>query len=360
MIKKILIVGDNFINPELVEEGLKKELLNKEQVEFETIKFDYPEEEFPLDDDTYVPSGMSWENPKIQKPHSGVREFYGDPFALENKLKDVEILIIHGAALPRKVLEKANSLEAVVVLRGGPVNIDQDYLKERKIKMFNTDGKNAEGVAEFTIGLLLSFLRNIPESSHFLENGRWKVGYYEYDRTGVEIFNKTFGLIGFGKIARHLARILKGFQVDIVAFDPFVEEKVFTELGVKRAATIENLLGQSDFVSLHARKPKNTEVLLNERMFNYFKPNAVLINTARGDLIDYSVLKTALEQKLLRGAVLDVFGEEPFSFYKELLAMPNVLGTPHIAGGSQETVKRAIKMTSNFLNEHLNELQQEE
>ncbi|PZE22789.1 NAD(P)-dependent oxidoreductase [Paenibacillus xerothermodurans] len=345
---RVLIVGDKFFDPVLVGEQLQSRLSNKFELEIHTIKYDFPIEQFTLDDDTCVPSGMSWDDPNEVKEPCGVREFYGEPFALLNWLQGVNILIIHGAAVPREVLEQADALQAVVILRGGPVNIDRAYLEQRGITIFNTNGKNAEGVAEFTVGLLLSFLRSIPESSAFLKSGIWKPGYYEYERTGVELYTKTFGLIGFGRIARHLARILKGFQMNVIAYDPYVKDAEFAELGVQ-PQTLEQVLAASDFVSLHARQPKGAPPILNASTLAMMKPEAVLINTARGDLIDYPALKQQLISKRLRGAVLDVFGDEPFAFYNELLALPNVLGTPHIAGGSQETVKRGINMTAEFL-----------
>lgn len=163
---------------------------------------------------------------------------------------------------------------------------------------------------------------------------------------------KNFGLIGYGRIARHLARILKGFQVNVVAYDPYVNDEDFAADEVTKLS-LEELLSVSDFVSLHARQPKGAEPILNAGTLALIKPEAVLINTARGDLIDYLVLKDQLASKRLRGAVLDVFGDEPFAFYNELLALPNVLGTPHIAGGSQETVKRGIHMTIEFLESFL-------
>jgi D-3-phosphoglycerate dehydrogenase len=349
---RILIVGDKFFDPVMVGEELKNQLSTHFHLAIETVKYDFPVEHFMLDDDTCVPSGMSWDDPNQQKEPCGVREFYGEPFALLDKLLGIDILIVHGAAVPREVLEQADRLKAVVILRGGPVNIDRAYLEERGITIYNTNGKNAEGVAEFTIGLLLSFLRNIPESSSFLKQGIWKPGYYEFERTGVELYTKTFGLIGFGRIARHLARILNGFQMNVVAYDPFVQAADFTALGVTQQP-LEQLLAVSDFVSLHARQPKGAGPILNATTLGLMKPEAVLINTARGDLIDYPALKERLASKRLRGAVLDVFGDEPFAFYNELLALPNVLGTPHIAGGSQETVKRGIHMTAQFLESFL-------
>jgi D-3-phosphoglycerate dehydrogenase / 2-oxoglutarate reductase len=118
------------------------------------------------------------------------------------------------------------------------------------------------------------------------------------------------------------------------------------------------VLTQSDFISLHARQVKGSPPIINQETLSLLKEEAVLINTARGDLVDYPALKHHLEQKKIKGAVMDVFGDEPYSFYKQFLSLPNVLGTPHIAGGSQETVKRGIKMTVEFLHSFLNQVVQ--
>ncbi len=173
---RVLIVGDKFFDPAIVRQEIKNRLSDRFNLDIQTIKYDFPVEQFRLDDDTCVPSGMSWDDPNEEKEPCGVREFYGEPFALLNKLQGIHILIVHGAAVPREVLEQADQLKAVVVLRGGPVNIDRAYLEERGITIFNTNGKNAEGVAEFTIALLLSFLRNIPESSTFFEKWNMEAG----------------------------------------------------------------------------------------------------------------------------------------------------------------------------------------
>jgi D-3-phosphoglycerate dehydrogenase len=352
LMTKILIVGDKFFEPLFFKDYLEKNLSKEYDIEIETMKFDFPVESFILNDNTVVPSGMSWDDPNIPKPEVGIREFYGDPFALKDVIRNVNVLIIHGAALSKEVLENANALKVVITLRGGPENVDRAYAEQRGIKFYNTPGKNAQAVAEYTIGLLLSFLRNIPESSYYLKKGVWKPSYYEYDRTGIEINGKTFGLVGMGGIGCRVAKILKGFDANIIAYDPFVEQKRFEEIGVKRVE-LDELVSQSDFISIHARQPKNAKPIIGERKIKMMKKNAVLINTARGNLFDYKALKSALENRQIRGAVLDVFGPEEFSFYKELFSLPNVLATPHIAGGSQETVKRAMDMTVAILKEFL-------
>ncbi|MCF8568117.1 hypothetical protein LLE49_25670 [Alicyclobacillus tolerans] len=341
----ILVAGDKFFNPMVIEDHLKGKF--GDRISVNTILFDYPVDNFKLNNETKVPTGMSWDDPNVQRFSTGVREFYGDPSALDGRLKDVDVLIIHGAALPDEIIQQGNRLKAVIILRGGPINVDAAALKRRNIMIYNTLGKNKEGVAEYAIGLLLSFLRNITESSAYLKNGVWKPSYYEYERTGIELYQKTFGIIGLGQIGRHLSRILKGFGTKVLAYDPFVNKEIFDELGIS-PVSLENLLQESDFISLHARNVTG-QPIINRHTLSIMNPHSVLINTARGDLVDHIALKEALEQKRIRGAVLDVLGEESFGFYKELLALPNVLVTPHLAGGSQETVHRGIKMALSFL-----------
>lgn len=349
---KILIVGDKYFEPSNFKDYLAENLPKGYDIEIDTVKFDFPVDSFFLYDNTVVPSGMSWDDPNVAKTAVAIREYYGDPFALKDMVHDVNVLIIHGAALPKGVLENANALKAIIGLRGGPENIDKAYAEQMGVTFYNTPSKNAQCVAEYTIGLLLSFLRNIPESASYLKKGVWKPSYYEYDRTGIEIKGKTFGLVGMGQIACRVTEILKGFNANVIAYDPFADQKRFDEMGVKNVG-LDELLTQSDFVSLHARQPKNSKPIIGEREIKMMKQSAVLINTARGGLLDYKALMSALEKHQIRGAVLDVFGDEEFSFYKKLLSMPNVLGTPHIAGGSQETVKRAMDMTVAILKDFL-------
>jgi D-3-phosphoglycerate dehydrogenase len=342
---KIFIAGDNYFKPEIVIERFQNILSPYlTEIEFESLKLPYPIETIYLDEQSVIPTGMAWDNNMDENyGKCGVREYYGQEDILDNHVSDVDILIVHGVAVPKTVIQKAEQLKLIGCLRGGPVNIDIDEAKRRKIAVTNTPGKNASGVAEYTIGLILSHLRHIAESSRYFLEGEYKPVYYNYDIAGMELENKKIGLVGFGRIARKLTKILQAFSAEVYVHDPYVDEKDIKECGAVPCG-LEDLLSNSDVVSLHARASKNVQPLIGERELSLMKSTALLINTARGMLVDYQALYHALTHNKIQGAALDVFGLENFEFYKRLISLPNVTATPHIAGSSKETVLRGSVM----------------
>lgn len=309
-----------------------------------TKRYDFPDKGFYIEPETTIPSGMCLEDPKIKMgyPDCGVNEFYGEPYSLIEDIKDVDILIIHGAALPKAVVDNANRLKYIISLRGGPANIDMASVNERGIKFFNTEGKNAPAVAEFALGMLLDFERGITIGNRRLCDGWWWIkGADNYESH--EIQHKRFGFIGYGRIAQRFRKLLTGFDIDAVTYSPHVDDDLLKKDNVNRVS-LDELVSTSDYVTLHTRPHKGEPPLIGEKLINMMKKDAVLINTARGGLLDYQALKKALEEHRIRGAVLDVLGNEQFGFYEELIALDNALITPHIAGQSVETCERACSM----------------
>ncbi len=342
------------MNPELFKEHVER-AFGKDKFDIRIKRYSFYDCSFPLDAETTIPSGMCFENPKVKMSYEdcGVNEFYGEPYSLIDDIKDVDILVIHGAALPRRVLENAGRLKYIISLRGGPANIDMQYVKERGIKLLNTNGKNAQAVAEFTLGALLDFERDITYGNGYLKNDYWWIKAVD-SRTSHELRNKKFGFIGYGNIAQKLRKLLSGFDIEAFAYSPHVDEEVLSKSNVKRLP-LEELVSTCDYVSLHTRPVKGQPPVMSAEMINMMKSDAVLINSGRGALLDYAALKKALEEKRIRGAVLDVLGNEPFGFYKELLTMSNTLITPHIAGQSYETCVRACEMGTALLRQILDE-----
>ena len=340
---KIFIAGDKYFQPNLMISTLKEMLKDcPADLVYESVELPYPVDHIQLTDDYVVPSGMAWDqNMDEDYGTQKVREYYGRNDTLKGRLSDCDILIIHGAALPASIIDEAKNLKLICCMRGGPVNLDLDYAKSKGILCSNSPGKNAEGVAEYTIGLALSHIRHIPEGTAGLARDQYRQRYGSYDVVGYELEHKKFGLVGFGRIAQKLCRILKGLGCEVLAYDPFQPEDRIMELGAV-PCDMDTLLQQSDIISLHAR---GKGCLIGEKEFAKMKPSVLFINTARGSLVDYKALKAALEQGKISGAALDVFGPEPYSFYRELSSMPNVTATPHMAGVSRETVLRGIEMT---------------
>lgn len=353
-ILKVLIAGDYYMVPGLIKKIIKEYLgieLSKNLL-FETVEFKYPEEEIVLLPETVVPSGMSFSHynfteKKQNNRAENIEEYYGFSDALKNYIVNTHILIVHGAAVPKYILQMAKELKLICVLRGGPKNIDIIVAKELGIKVVNTPGKTARAVAESVLGGLLSLTRNIVSGSWTLQRkGVWKPNYYRYDLCGIELKDRILGLIGYGHIAQELAVLLKGFKLKkIFAFDPYKTKKEIESSGAE-SVELAQLLKESNIISLHARLTSSSKNILGKQEFEMMRKMPIIINMARGALMDYGALTEALKNKKISGAILDVYGDAPFKEYRELLSMPNVICTPHVAGGSRETVMRASKMVA--------------
>ncbi len=204
-----------------------------------------------------------------------------------------------------------------------------------------TPGRNANAVADFTVGMLLSECRNIARAHRNLKEGRW-IRDYTNAASVPDLPDKTAGIVGFGNIGRKVAQRLHGFEMNILAYDPFagnVPDYV-------TLVDLPELMSRSDFVLVHARAMKETEHMINRELIGMIKPNAYLINTARSSLVDEQALYEALRDGKITGAALDVFDVEPPAADYPLVALPNVTVTPHLAGGSVDAFTNSPKLLS--------------
>jgi D-3-phosphoglycerate dehydrogenase len=347
---RILIAGDLFMQPLAFQEALQEQLADLDyNLEFRTVEFSYPIEGFPLVDYQLPPRlGGGWDDPtdypESELEVSEINEYYGQIDDFVGQIKDEEILVVHMSPIPRAVLEQARNLKLIACCRGGPTNINLAAATELGIRVVNAPGRNAVAVAEFILGLLITQTRHITEGHVGLtQQGTWKIGLYRGENAGPEISGRTVGIIGLGNIGRALARLLSGFQVQLLAHDPYVDEDVFESLNVKRTP-LEILYQASDFVLLAARLTEETRGMVGQEEMALMKPTAYLVNAARGGLLDYDALRQALEEKRIAGAALDVYDREPPLREEPLLRMPNVTVTPHIAGASLDVFRNAAKM----------------
>jgi D-3-phosphoglycerate dehydrogenase len=213
----------------------------------------------------------------------------------------------------------------------------------RRIPVIGVAGRNASAVAEFTIGLMLAESRHIARSHANLMGGRWAK---EYGDDPNEIEGKTIGIIGFGSIGQAVARKLSGFDSRIIFYDPFVPANLN---GVTKVS-LEALLADSDFITIHVKMTKETKHLISDAQFQMMKPTGFLINTARSEIVDQDALVRALASSRIRGAALDVFVDEPLPSDSPLLRLPNVTLTPHMAGSTQESLmKSPLMLVRNIL-----------
>jgi len=233
------------------------------------------------------------------------------------------------------VIERAERLKVIGRAGVGIDNVDVDAATRRGIVVANAPESTVVSAAEHTIGLLVALTRNIPQAHAALKQGRWERKAYG----GVELSDKTLGVLGFGRIGQQVARRAAGLGMRVVAYDPFVAPDRFRELGVQRVERAEDVYSAADFLTLHLPLTDDTRRSIDAAAFAQMKDGLRLVNAARGDLVDEDALLEALRSGKVGGAALDVFSAEPYS--GPLLELDNVVATPHLAASTEEAQDRA-------------------
>ncbi len=229
-------------------------------------------------------------------------------------------------------LPKLKSCKAVMRSGSGLDGIPIETANKLEIAVLNTPEAIAEMVAEHSVALLFALLRQVPQMDKAVRKGAWDNCYLlmQWHLTG-----QTFGMVGFGLIARKVAKMLSGFDLNLLVFDPYADDNVLKEFNATKVA-LDELLKQSDFVSLHCPLTPQTHHLIGEKELKLMKGQAFLINTSRGDVVDEAALINALENNWISGAGLDVISEEPPSYDNKLLRLKNTIISPHLAAFSDE------------------------
>jgi len=255
-----------------------------------------------------------------------------DPSSLPQHLADAWALIVRSRTkVTAELLGKAPHLELVARAGVGVDNVDLAATGARGIRVVNAPAAATVSVAELAVALYLLLVRGLYPSISSVKAGKWERGTH-----GHELAGKTVGFVGYGRIAREVARRVTPFVVRTVAYDPFVPKAVdATEI-----VPLDALLATADIVSVHAALTPDNHHLLNARAFERMKTGAFLVNVARGALVDEAALLSALASGHLGGAALDVFEVEP-PMNRELLALPNVIPTPHLGASTIEAQSRA-------------------
>lgn len=255
-----------------------------------------------------------------------------------------EVAITQMAPFTARVLDQAPALRLVVVARGGPVNVNLDAATERGIAVCSTPGRNAPAAAELAVALGLAALRRLGEVHATMRDGAWRSDLYAYDACGGELDGAEAGVVGFGAIGRRVAGVLRALGAHVLVADPFADPATLPE-GVE-AAALDELLERSRLVTLHARLTDETRGMIGAAELARMDPGAVLVNTARGALVDGEALAAALAAGRLGGAGLDVFEPEPLPADHPLRSAPNVVMTPHLGGATRQTADRAVAMAA--------------
>ena len=249
---------------------------------------------------------------------------------LSKTIGDTDAVIMGLDEWNEDVFKVAPKLKAIAKFGVGVDNVDLQKAKEYGIKVVNARGGNANAVAEICIGMILGCMRGIPGCDAANKMGDWK----RY--TGEEMLGKTVGLIGFGDIARRVAKKLSGFDVRVIATDPWANLEEAEKLGVS-IVSVDEVLSESNIVSIHIPLTKENHHFMNREAFAKMKKGAYFINTARGGLVDTEALLDALDSGALCAAAVDVYEEEPLPADARILHTPNIITLPHCGAETVET-----------------------
>jgi D-3-phosphoglycerate dehydrogenase len=328
---RILIIGDSYMKAELFETALRQRGLDSDS---HTVNI--------VDEPRWTVDGL--------------REFEGDPAEIDGFLDGHDIVAFHGAPISAQLLEANPQIRLLACARGGPVNVDIEAAFARGIKITTTPGKNAEAVADLTLGFLIQLLRNVPAASadvgekatsgrtlaeSAFEGAKW---------FGRELSGFKLGLVGYGNVAKLVAKRALALGMQVYTFDPYATPDVGGLVSV--VGTLEELLEKVDAVSLHARATAENRHLFGASQFAAMSEGSVFINTARESLVDENALLAALNSGHLAGVAMDV--NEPDGPWRDLVAHPNLILTPHIAGATQETLVRGASMLADEIAAYIN------
>ena len=241
---------------------------------------------------------------------------------------DMVMLFSGRYLLTAENIEVLGSCGAIIRTGSGTDNVDVEAATRKGILVVNTPDVPTEPTADHTISLLFSVARQISLQDRLVRSGQWD---FRLARSGRLFKSATLGLVGFGRIARAITRKLSGFEMNILSYDPYVDSRTMEQLGV-RSVGLDELLSESDFVSVHCPLTKETYHLIGERELRLMRPEAVLINTSRGPVVDERALYRALREGWIARAGLDVTESEPIDPNCPLLELDNVVITPHTGG----------------------------
>ncbi len=253
------------------------------------------------------------------------------PEQLAERIEEFDALLVRSQTqVTREIIERGTKLKIIGRAGVGVDNIDLPAATERGIIVVNAPDGNTNSAAEHTIAMLMALARKIPQAFHALKNQKWDRKTY----IGVEVKNKTLGVVGLGRIGVEVATRAKGQRMNVIAYDPFLTPEKAEKLGVQ-FGTIDEVIKVADFLTVHTPLLKETRHLINKEAFAKMKDGVQIINCARGGIIDEDALYDAIISGKVAGAALDVFEEEPFVDHR-LLTLPQVIATPHLGASTIE------------------------
>lgn len=265
-------------------------------------------------------------------------KFGAKPDEILSIISDYDAILVRSQTkVTKEVIEAGKKLQVIARAGVGIDNVDVQEATRRGIVVVNAPTGNTTSAAEHTIGLMMALARNIPQANASLKSGQWKRSEF----TGVELRGKTVGVIGLGNVGSGVARRARGMEMRVLGFDPFVSAEYAGNIQVE-LVSLEQLLKESDFVCLHIPLIASTKGIIGTKEIAMMKPNARLINTARGGLIDEEALVKAVKEKKIAGAAVDVFVQEPVT--QSILFEPsNIIVTPHLGASTAEAQVTATR-----------------
>jgi D-3-phosphoglycerate dehydrogenase len=259
-----------------------------------------------------------------------------DRAALLPALAGADAVIVRSATrIDAEALAQAPNLRVVARAGVGLDNVDVEAATKAGVMVVNAPSSNTVSAAEHAVGLLLAVARNVPQAMASLKAGEWQRSRF----TGAELYGKVAGILGLGRIGELVAQRLAAFCLQVIAYDPYVPTARAAQLGV-RLVGLEDLLAEADFISVHLPKTAETSGLIGERELRLVKPGVLIVNAARGGIVDENALALALKDGRVGGAGIDVFATEPPAD-SPLLAFPNVVVTPHLGASTHEAQEKA-------------------
>ncbi|MBO8157579.1 MAG: phosphoglycerate dehydrogenase [Bacillaceae bacterium] len=265
---------------------------------------------------------------------------------LMERIPEYDALLVRSQTkVTKDIIEKASRLKVIGRAGVGVDNIDLDAATEHGIVVVNSPDGNTNSAAEHTMAMLMALARKIPQAHTSVKNHEWNRKAF----VGVELKDKTLGIIGLGRIGTEVAYRAKGQRLKVIAYDPYLTEEKAKRLGVQYG-TLDDVLSKSDFITIHTPLLKQTRHILNAGAFKKMKDGVQILNCARGGLIDEDALYRAIKSKKVKGAALDVFEEEPVKNFK-LLDLPEVIATPHLGASTVEAQENvAVDVSHDVIN----------
>ncbi|MFF5569522.1 2-hydroxyacid dehydrogenase [Streptomyces luteogriseus] len=319
---RVVAAGDHFVLPSLIARAVEHEV---GWADVRELELGWPLEPFG--------------------PVAEVQEASDAEDAMIEALAGAEVLVTQMGPVTAKVLAACPDLKLVVVCRGGPVNVNLDAAKDHDVRVCFAPGRNAAATAEFTVGMMLAALRRIPQAHEPLaRQGSWEgATYYTYERSGLELEDLPVGLVGYGAVGSRVARVLCAFGARVMVHDPYVHG----EIHGLRVASLDDLLRRSQVITLHARLTPETRGLIGARELGLLPSGAVVVNVARGPLLDEGALCDALESGRVSAAALDTYEREPLPAESRLLGLADrVVLTPHLGGASRAVAEKAARIAA--------------